>query len=358
MPTGIAAGTISKAVTSTSSGQPLSDGWNLIGNPYQSPLNFVSLRSGNSTLVAAYAYYWVSNGTYSGTYGSYNALTGISANGGTQFVAPHQGFMVRANSNGNVSFNNSMTGNTTAYAFLKSDGPSPDMPILRLSVKENGMISDEVVVASLEEAAENVSNDPYDTDKFFNNEDAKPEVYLTESQNSGNKLAVSTLPEITDNTVVPIGVSHIGVFNTVVTEMANIPSGIKVYLEDKKLNQFIELNLGNAVSLTKTEGEASEGRYFLRFGNESGSVSAEDASMIGYSYVDNGQIQIKLIDAGINPSTAKMMDISGKLIGTFPLYNNNGINTISNINLAPGIYLIDVKTDKGSFVNKVVFSTN
>jgi len=132
----------------------------------------------------------------------------------------------------------------------------------------------------------------------------------------------------------------------------------KFIWKTKKLNQFIELNLGNAVSLTKTEGEASEGRYFLRFGNESGSVSAEDASMIGYSYVDNGQIQIKLIDAGINPSTAKMMDISGKLIGTFPLYNNNGINTISNINLAPGIYLIDVKTDKGSFVNKVVFSTN
>ncbi len=356
VPSGIAAGTISKAVTTTSSGQPLSDGWNLLGNPYQAPLGFANLRTANSSALAAYAYYWVSNGTYSGNYASYNALTSLSTNGGTAAIAPHQGFMVRANSNTSIAMNNSMTTSSSAYGFLKDEGPAPDMPIFRLSLKENGKIADEVVVAGHPKATVNQGLDEYDTDKMFNVEQKLSEIYLTESEDVAKKLAVSVLPQITKETVVPMGISHLGVYTVQVSEMTNIPSGVKVYLEDKKLNQYTRLNLGDVVSLTKSEPESAEGRYFLRFGDINEAITAEQAKVIGFTYVEDGNIQIKLMDAGINPSSAKVMDMSGKLIGNFQLETNNGINTINASVLAPGIYLVDVNTDKGRFVNKLILA--
>ena len=191
---------------------------------------------------------------------------------------------------------------------------------------------------------------------MFNVEQKLSEIYLTESEDVAKKLAVSVLPQITKETVVPMGISHLGVYTVQVSEMTNIPSGVKVYPEDKKLNQYTRLNLGDVVSLTKSEPESAEGRYFLRFGDINEAITAEQAKVIGFTYVEDGNIQIKLMDAGINPSSAKVMDMSGKLIGNFQLETNNGINTINASVLAPGIYLVDVNTDKGRFVNKLILA--
>jgi hypothetical protein len=250
-----------------------------------------------------------------------------------------------------------MTGNTTNYGFLKSEGPAADMSILRISIKENGLIFDEVVVGSHTEALENVSNDPFDTDKFFSGQEGTPELYLIESNNATNKLAISVLPALTNETVVPIGISHVGIFNTQVTEMVNMPEGVNVYLEDRKLSNYVKLKLGDEISLIKGDFEPSEGRYFLKFGHENEFSTADEAKMLGFSYYANGSITVKLYNAGINSGVAKVLDLNGKLIGSFELKNVNGENFISSVFLAPGIYLVNVTTDKGVFVNKVIVPT-
>jgi len=347
-------GALTKSVTRTSSGQALSDGWNLIANPYQAPLNFPSLQSTNNSIVAAYAYYWVSNGIYSGNYGSYNALTSISTNGGTQFVATHQGFMIKATNTGTISFNHSMTGNSTAYAFLKSEESNPDMPVVRLSIKDKDLITDEMVVAMHSNAKIEDADDEYDTEKFFSNDFSLPLFYLTEAENKDHKMAVSVLPTFNSASVVPIGIGKPGYFRAEITQMANIPMQTKVYLEDRKLNQFIKLNLADQLSLSRSENESAEGRYFLRFGDEWNASEAAAIQMVGKAYYADNGIKIWLQDAGINPSLAKVMDMNGKLIASFDLFQNNGDNYLSDVNLAPGIYLVDVSADKGHFVNKIV----
>jgi hypothetical protein len=351
-------GTISKAITK--SGSTLSDGWNLMGNPYQAPLSFSNLQTANSSKIAYFAYYWVSNGTYSGNYGSYNAQSGVSQNGGTAFVAPHQGFMVKALLNGsnNISFNNSMTGNVTNYGFLKTEGPDKNMPLVRLAILENNRIVDETVVGSQNGAKANNETDEYDTEKFFNYDNNLAGIYVTESALANRKLAVSILPSLNNETLVPIGLTNSGAFTTHVTEMVNLPAGVNVYLEDKKLKSYVELHLGDALLLTRTETDEAEGRYFLRFGQMDEAVTSTESDMLGFSYLSNGSIHVKLLNAGNNRAQARVMDISGKLIGNFNLMNNNGTNDLGTVLLAPGVYLIEVKTDKGMFTNKVLVPTH
>ncbi len=104
------------------------DDWNLVGNPYPSPIDFDQLVSDNNNIQGAY-YMWTNcagldnNDQHQETgYTIYSASGSITACNGTgltatQFVPVAEGFYVEANAQGNLTFKNTQR-STTASTFV------------------------------------------------------------------------------------------------------------------------------------------------------------------------------------------------------------------------------------------------
>jgi hypothetical protein len=98
-------GAIQINATNSSSSHVIAEGWNLLGNPYPSPIS----RNAVITAGATDVQYFVTSGVYQGAYSAYNPGSNI---------AIAQGFQAHVNTTGNINFDNSMrnTGVSTWYA--------------------------------------------------------------------------------------------------------------------------------------------------------------------------------------------------------------------------------------------------
>ena len=113
-------------------------GWNLIGNPYPSAIDWNAVIGWTKTNVANSVYVW--NGNL-GQYATY--IGGIANNGGSQYIPMGQGFFVQALAGGgNISMNNNVRVHSSV-AFMKTEDPAN---IIRIKVA-TAESSDESVIA-------------------------------------------------------------------------------------------------------------------------------------------------------------------------------------------------------------------
>ncbi|MDF1549800.1 MAG: hypothetical protein P1P88_18375, partial [Bacteroidales bacterium] len=113
------------------SGTNPSNSWNLIGNPYPSPLNADDFISANANadpaagLLTGTIYFWDDDGSdgsdyASADYATYNLAGSVGGGSGKTsngFISIGQAFFVQANNNGNVAFTNSMRSETQGVSF-------------------------------------------------------------------------------------------------------------------------------------------------------------------------------------------------------------------------------------------------
>ncbi len=132
-------GTVNPTITFTDSGIPGSDGWNLLGNPYGTTIDWDSENGWNRTNLDQTFYVWSdSAGGGSGAYLSWNGTTGTLENGK---IAPWQGFWVKANAvSPSISINDSVR--STGGVFFKQ-APSPQ---IKLRLSDGEMYSNSVIM--------------------------------------------------------------------------------------------------------------------------------------------------------------------------------------------------------------------
>jgi trimeric autotransporter adhesin len=87
-------------------------GWNLVGNPYPSPIAWSAVLAMSSNVDNA-VYQRIATGQYSGTWASY--IAGVGTNGGTNKIAIGQAFLVRCSNNAGGSLVMNNTVRSTAY---------------------------------------------------------------------------------------------------------------------------------------------------------------------------------------------------------------------------------------------------
>ncbi len=168
-------------------------GFNLIGNPYPSSIDWRSVTgwSRNMLMPSGSGYdLWLWNPA-ANNYGVVNSFgSGSGTNGVTQFIAPMQGFFVRASSNGNIGFSNTTRVHSGASAWF-SPPPNGMNQKIKVRVESNdGYGFDETLLHF------GFPRNEAGAAKIFSPKKTAPSAYL---RFKGNDLSVAYYTDIEEN---------------------------------------------------------------------------------------------------------------------------------------------------------------
>ena len=159
-------------------------GWNLMGNPYTSPIDWDATNGWTKTNIANSVYVWNNN-----QYASY--INGVGTNGGSKYIASGQGFFVQAIATGASLGMSKEIQVLNSVDFLKNQEVVPN--VIKIKVLDNNY-SDETAVVIRQGASDYYS---YETDavKLLGSELA-PQLFIKKSDQS--ELSISAFNSLTD----------------------------------------------------------------------------------------------------------------------------------------------------------------
>jgi hypothetical protein len=241
--------------------QPQS-GWQLLGNPYPSPLDFSQTAGITRTNLDDAVYVYQSTGQYTGNYRSY-----VNGFGNPQ-VAAMQGFFMRVTTpgtnNGSLALTNAarVTTFSTTPSFNRT---TADLrPQVTLSLQGNSLqLADETSVY-FEQGATAGFDAKFDAYKLPNSSGMNVGSLITGDELSINGLAPL---DVTVATTVPLNV-HVpstGTYTLNITNLANFASATTVLLLDAETGARINLAQQPLYSFTAA-ATALPGRFSLYFG--------------------------------------------------------------------------------------------
>jgi hypothetical protein len=194
--------------------QPYTLGFNLMGNPYPSPIDWDASGGWTRTNIDNAVYYFDSGTTsqYTGAYSTY--INGVSSDGvAGRIIASMQGFFVHVSNGtypvtGTFAINNTARVNNLSPVFHKSTASMSTIQhiILRLSANfsDNMNSSDPMVVYFDDNSTVGFDKD-FDAIKLMNINEQLPNLYSLGP--SGIRMVISALPGIDTHTVIPLGLA-------------------------------------------------------------------------------------------------------------------------------------------------------
>jgi hypothetical protein len=342
-------GTVSSA-TLYNHNQPYTQGFNLAGNPYPSPIDWTA-TSGWSRTNIDNAIYYFNNGIadrYQGTYSSY--INGVSSDGIASNIIPSmQGFFIHV-SNGtypvtaSMSVNNDVRVNNLSPVFHKETG-SKDNPLVRISAgyaNQNGL-SDPAVVYF-----ENGSTSGYDREldalKMLNTDERVPSLY---SMAGDSKLSINGVPEpLNDEHVIPLGleVSKDGQVNIEARDVERMPTGLHLYFADASTGVIQDLEQEASYLVLLSKGSYQR-RFYLIFSNQK-PVAVPGLNGLN-AFAKGSSIFVNVTDGG----TLQIFNMLGQVVGQEEI-KQNGLHEFP-LQSAAGVYIVRLSSGNAIQTQKV-----
>jgi hypothetical protein len=242
-------GNVSFPVSYTSSGAPGNDGWNLVGNPYPSVIDWNAASGWTKTNISG-TIYIPDNGGAALQYAIWNGVTGI--NGGSRYIPIGQAFWVKATTTGPaLSAAESIKAPEQSPVFFRT-ASAENLLHIKLS---NGIFEDETAIHFRNDA----------TKQFDDNADAwklKNGLFNLSSLTANNeKLAINSMPSLLCNTRVNLDISDArpGAYELKFSNMSSFDGDASVILEDHYLHQNIFVSAQDKYPFTITDAPASKG---------------------------------------------------------------------------------------------------
>jgi hypothetical protein len=316
-------------------------GYNLIGNPYPSYLDWNAAYTASSNLDPT-MWYRTNNGSVM-IFDTYNATSKVGTNNNlkakvTNYIPPMQAFWVQVTidgTTGTVGFTNSMRSHQSGDQ-LKAEAVND---LIRLKVA-NVINSDETILVFNTNAHNGL--DAFDSEKMFNTDASIPELYtIADAQ----KLVINGLESAVSNPVIPLGfkTTKAGTYTITANEIEGL-DGIPVLLEDKLLNKTQDLTQTQSYSFT-SDSVDNANRFVLHLKSSTiDNITEQKSSIHVYS-----KSQSIVVATSESKGNVFVSDVLGRTIAAQTI-----VGTQTIIEVPTGVYFVKVQTSMASITKQVV----
>ena len=328
-------------------------GFNLVGNPYPSPIDWNASSGWTKTNIDNALYYFDASDTnqYTGTYSSY--ISGVSSDGVASNIIPAmQGFFVHV-SNGTYPVtatfsltNSTRVNNLSPYYHRNQANQAPALLRLDASFASNGSRSDPAVIY-LDDSANGAFDKTRDALKLLNTDSGTPSLYSFSSDVT--RLSIQALNANADTiNIVPLGLQtqQDGQVTFNARNIDNMPGGMHIYFYDVKtaISQDLLSVPQYKVSLSKGQ---YDNRFFLMF------TYKDKASLPVINGGLNAYASGKSIFVYLITGTGELVitDMAGQVLGKEQL-SGTGYHEVK-LNVASGVYIATMYSGMGTQSKKI-----
>ncbi|MDF2455947.1 MAG: C-terminal target protein, partial [Cytophagaceae bacterium] len=253
--------TFSKSLTNTPStrpfNKPASDGWNFVGNPYPSTIDWKSATGWTKTNITDAIYTWDGR---TNKYVSF--VNNVGSNGGTRYIGSMQGFFVKVAGpgTGTLAMTNAVRTTSILYDVWRTEEEIGD--IFRLTAA-SGEFSDETVIRFKADATNAFDND-LDAYKLLNG-GSSPSLY---SISGDVDYSINSLPNNMVEKTIPLSIitGFAGRY-TFTADFSEFEGEQSIWLEDRLLGTLQNLREDKVYSVN-LDKSSIEGRFFIQYRNQ------------------------------------------------------------------------------------------
>jgi Secretion system C-terminal sorting domain len=317
-------------------------GWNLVGNPFPSPLDLSTVAAGQRTNMDAAFYTYESTSQYGGGYRSF--VNGF----GNPLIGSSQAFFVRVSqgqTGGSLELTNANRVTTYDQQAPVRRGTADSRPQLQLTLAGNGL-SDALTIYAQPGATTGFDRE-FDAAKLWNPSGLSVATVAA----SGEALAIDGRPAFPLGQPVPLTVQtpRAGSYSLTATDLLNLPAGTDVVLVDLSASTRTPLLSGTRYSLTLPAGTTA-GRLQLEVTGRALSTSSQLAQQLSvYPNPTQGQVQL-VRPAAWGGLQVQVLNSIGQAVQTTRL--SAGEQTLSVQELPVGVYTLRLTTQQGQTLTK------
>lgn len=338
----------------------ISQGFNLVGNPYPSPIDWDAVSGWTRNNIDNAVYFFRSSeiDQYGGSYSTY--LDGISSDGVASGIIPSmQGFFVHVSDgsfpvNGTFSVDNRVRVTSMNPTFLKS-AASAEKSVLRLMAgfSDDSISCDPFVIYYNENATPGFDG-KMDAIKLFNTDAQVVNFYVFSSD--GRKLSIDALPATGDTIAtlrLGLKIEKAGKIDFHIMNYSGIYKDMTLVLTDRGTNRQTELTLSNSYMVDLPAGDYQD-RFFLNLGSIKSSISDAEMNPEPFNaYCTQGVLKIESGSDIEYSGILEIFDLSGRLCYREPAVFS-GYNVFYPY-LLDGLYVVRILSGDKAETRRVYF---
>lgn len=352
-------GPLSLELTRRANGGAAKQGFNLVGNPYPSYLDWEAVQ-GNSTNLSTTNWYRTKkadNSVY--VFDTYGETSGVGTNNNgngavTKHIPPMQAFWVRVAASlegtattGNLILNNTMRSHTATTNKLKSPAVENNtQQVLRLEVS-NGTNTDEAIVIFNPNASDGL--DDFDSPKMTNSNAAIPEIYTLVGT---EQAVINGFKSVITTSELPLGFTtgQSNSFSIKATEIRNFNSDIRIVLKDIDQSTEYDLTDGSAYNFI-SDVTSTIDRFSVIFKSKgvTTEIDNSDWASVRVSTNNNNQIVIQCND------DANLLASVYNALGQKVIVDRlTASKTVIGNSLVSGVYMVSLTKEGKAYTQKVI----